>query len=74
MKKYSEVYPFKVEDEIKAGAEVYVLDKELGTTKLLNQMTYGKVMRALEDETGRYYFWKEEEVKVLQTTPGEDEA
>lgn len=79
MKKYTEVYPFKVEDEVKAGIQVNVLDKCDLTTQNVNYTSYTIVLRMIDNTAGRYYFWKEEEVKEdteapQATTSGENEA
>lgn len=61
--KYTEVYSFKVTDEIKAGAEVSMLDKSNGTTKFVNTLPFEQVIKALEDKDDRFYFWKTEWVE-----------
>lgn len=58
MMKFTTVYPFNVEDEIKAGHDVSMLDKSNGTTHNVNTLAYAKVMRALDNKEDRYYFWK----------------
>lgn len=60
MIKYTEVYPFKVMDEIKAGTKVYILDKAANTTKLVNSLPFDQAIKALEDNGNRFYFWKAE--------------
>ena len=74
---YTEVYPWKVENEVKAGAKVYMLDKSNGTTKFVNALPFEQVIKALEDKDDRFYFWKTEWVAQEEpqaTTSGEDEA
>lgn len=74
---YTEVYPFKVTDEIKAGTKVYMLDKAINTTKFVNCLPFDQAIKALEDKGTRFYFWKAELVDQEEpqaTTSGEDET
>lgn len=73
---YTEVYPFKVMDEIKAGTKVYMLDKAINTTKQVNCLSFDQAITALEDKGNRFYFWKAELVdqeELQATTSGENE-
>lgn len=77
MIKYTEIYPFKVMDEIKAGTKVYMLDKAANTTKLVNSLPFEQAIKTLEDNGDRFYFWKAELVDQEEpqtTTSGEDET
>lgn len=59
---YTEVYRWRVADEVNKGVEVFVLDKEGNTTGNVNSLPYETVMKALDNNDNRFYFWKEEEV------------
>lgn len=72
--KYTEIYPFKVTDEIKAGAEVHMLDKSNGTTKFVNCLPFDQAIKALEDKDNRFYFWKTEWVDQEEPQATEEEA
>lgn len=60
MLKYVEVPPSDVIDEIKAGTEVNMLDKQEDHLDFVNYMYMGTVLEILADKSGRYYFWKVE--------------
>lgn len=62
MMKYTEIYPFKVTDEIKAGVNVLMLDKSNGTTQSVNCLSFKRVLNALDNKDDQFYFWKVEEV------------
>lgn len=68
MTQYTEIYPFKVEDEIKAGTMVDMLDKQFNSVQTVNYLNYEAVIKILADETGRYYFWKKEVVVIRENT------
>ena len=73
MIKYTEVYPFKVMDEIKAGTKVYMLDKAANTTKLVNSLPLDQAIKALGDNGNRFYFWKAELVDQEEPQATENE-
>lgn len=60
MLKYVEVPQSNVIDEIKAGTEVNMLDKQEDRLDYVNYMYMGTVLEILADKSGRYYFWKVE--------------
>ena len=60
MLKYVEVPQSNVIDEIKAGTEVNMLDKQEDRLDFVNYMYMGTVLEILADKSGRYYFWKVE--------------
>ena len=71
---YTEVYPWKVENEVKAGAKVYMLDKSNGTTQLLNYPSYETVLKTLGIKDNRFYFWKVEELDWKKNQATKEEA
>ena len=73
MVKYTEVYPFKAMDEIKAGTKVYMLDKAVNTTKQVNCLPFDQAIKALEDKGNRFYFWKAELVDQEEPQATENE-
>lgn len=62
MLKYVEVPPSDVIDEIKAGHEVNMLDKQEDHLDFVNYLYMKNVLEILADKSGRYYFWKVEYV------------
>ena len=54
MLKYVEVLPSNVIDEIKAGTEVKMLDKEEDHLEDVNYMYMKTVLEILADKSGRY--------------------
>ena len=71
---YTEVYPWKVENEVKAGAKVYMLDKANGTTQLLNYPSYETVLKTLGIKDNRFYFWKVEDIDLKKNQATKEEA
>lgn len=63
---YKSVYSFTVADLIRAGKEVFVLDRLRGTVTLAEEMKAYDFINATseKDETNRYEFWIEEEQEV----------
>ncbi len=57
--KYETICNSKVIDEIKSGTEVYMIDKFERYTYIANKCTIGHILKAVQDETGRYEFYKE---------------
>lgn len=73
MIKYTEVYPFNVTNEIKAGVNVLMLDKSNGTTQSVNGLSFKRVLKALDNKDDQFYFWKVEEVaEEPQATENEE--
>lgn len=60
MKKYKEVYNFKVLDEILNGERVFVVDREMGRIQIANNLSTGEVLPIVYDknENNRYEFYK----------------
>ncbi len=71
MKRYIEVYRFNVEDNVSAGFEVYVLDKENYTIQTVNYLSYATVLKMIGGSAERFYFWKEAESKEDTEVPQE---
>ena len=69
MLKYVEVLPSNVIDEIKAGTEVKMLDKEEDHLEDVNYMYMKTVLEILADKSGRYYFWKVEHTDDAEESP-----
>lgn len=73
MMKYTEVYPFKVADEIKAGANILMLDKLNGTVQSVNGLSFKRVLKALDNNDDQFYFWKLETIEEPQKTESTEE-
>jgi hypothetical protein len=64
MPKYSEIYSFRIFDEVKNKTKVYALDKKLVETFSVHTMEledYATLLERAEEDKGRYLFWTTEE-------------
>lgn len=63
---YRGIYDFNVIDELEDGERVYMLDRELGEVRIVNNMTVHELIQTLttsKKEHTRYQFWKAEETE-----------
>ena len=59
---YKTVLPCEVEDYVKLGKRVFMVDKKDQRSNLCVQaMSYGSVTDAINNKTDRFYFWVVEE-------------
>lgn len=66
MRKYKEVYPWNVLDEIEAGHKVHMLDKECSVTIEVNSLSVWVALKwiaAAKEDHDRFYFWYVNEVE-----------
>lgn len=61
-KTYRIIYSFNIMDEIRAGKEVYMLDRELRCVECVNDMEVETLCKVLEQDNvkERFEFWVEE--------------
>lgn len=63
MKIYTDVYTWSVIDEIKNGADVFMVDRLVPLVHSANEMEAGALIHCIHtEERGRYTFYKIEEV------------
>lgn len=65
--KFRDVYSFLAIDEVKDGKTVFVLDKEMRTVAVVNDMKVGEavsLIQSTDNFPGRFEFWVEEEEEV----------
>ncbi len=67
---YKTVYPCEVEDYVKLGKKVFMVDKKYQNANLVQTMTYDYVTVAINDKTDRFYFWVVEEDKTDEAKRG----
>lgn len=64
MPKYTEIYSFRLFDEIKSKKKVYALDKKLVETFSVHNMemeNFATLLEKTEEDKERYLFWTTEE-------------
>lgn len=62
-KKYEKIYPFAVEEAVKAGVDVRVIDKADydNPVRRISLTTYAVALALIDDKTGRYEFYAGED-------------
>lgn len=74
---FQQVSPWYVEDNVRAGKTVYMLDRQTHKVEDFSNTPYGKAVEVInneyDQERGRYSFWiEEEEEPKAEETETED--
>ena len=70
MKKFKKVYYFDVFDKIKAGEEVYMVDRLQKDVPLINEFAlcdWARILQQINEDSERFDFFTEKEVIVDDT-------